>query len=276
MTLKEKLLLLELVIDNEYLDKYCELIENNRNTKKEKFKTQKHHIIPKYYYKENKLELDNSKDNLVNLYYKNHILAHYYLCLCSKTTKHVYHNFITIRYVYNNRWLDAKGFDLNSLDKYQELYEQSKKYQSELELGKHTKPATDKRKQKIGDANRNRKYIYKDDTLKFVKQDELDEYLKQGWRLGNPKMSEAKKGKTPWNKGKTSPLKGISRPQSVINKMINNSTRKKKIICINNEKIYNSLNDASRELGISSKGISRVCTGCRKQYKGYKFRYYIN
>ena len=45
MTLKEKLLVLDLVVDNEYLDKYVELIESNRETKREKFKTQKHHII---------------------------------------------------------------------------------------------------------------------------------------------------------------------------------------------------------------------------------------
>ena len=44
--LKEKLLSLGIVEDNEYLDFYCTLIENNRDTKREKYKTQKHHIIP--------------------------------------------------------------------------------------------------------------------------------------------------------------------------------------------------------------------------------------
>ena len=66
--IKNKLLNLNVFIDNEYLDKYIELIEINRNTKREKFKTQQHHIIPRSYYKHNNLEIDNSKENLVNVF----------------------------------------------------------------------------------------------------------------------------------------------------------------------------------------------------------------
>lgn len=51
-----------------------------------KFKTQLHHIIPRKYYTYNKLEINNSRENLVNLLYKDHILAHYYLALCAKET----------------------------------------------------------------------------------------------------------------------------------------------------------------------------------------------
>ena len=79
MTLKEKLLNLNIVVDNEYLDKYCELIESNKETKKEKFKTQCHHIIPRCYYIHNRIDVNNNDDNLVNLSHKNHLLSHYYL-----------------------------------------------------------------------------------------------------------------------------------------------------------------------------------------------------
>lgn len=82
--LKNKLLITNTFIDNEYLDKYCELIIQNKETKKERPKTQSHHILPKSYFKLHCIEIDNSKNNRVNLLYKNHILAHYYLCLCSK------------------------------------------------------------------------------------------------------------------------------------------------------------------------------------------------
>lgn len=82
--LKLKLLNIGYFINNEYLDKYCELIINNLNTKKERPKTQSHHIIPVSYFKISKLSIDNSKENRVNLLYKDHILAHYYLCLCTK------------------------------------------------------------------------------------------------------------------------------------------------------------------------------------------------
>ena len=82
--LKNKLLALDIVDDNDYLDKYCELILTNTATKKEKFKTQKHHIIPRAYFALNNIKLDNSLENIVNLYFKDHILAHYFLALCAK------------------------------------------------------------------------------------------------------------------------------------------------------------------------------------------------
>ena len=90
--LKEKLLSLDVFLDNEYLDFYCTLIENNKNTKKEKFKTERHHFIPVDYYKiKNNLKTrkealsiaDRDVNNFkVNLYYKDHVLAHYYLYFC--------------------------------------------------------------------------------------------------------------------------------------------------------------------------------------------------
>jgi len=80
--LKSKLLRLNVFIDNNYLNKYIELCLNNINTVKIKFKTERHHIIPKSYYILNNLEIDNSNTNLVNLSIEDHILAHYYLCGC--------------------------------------------------------------------------------------------------------------------------------------------------------------------------------------------------
>ena len=89
---KEDLLNLKLCIDNIYLNKYVELINANMNTKKEKHLTAVHHIIPRYYYKENNLDVDNSIRNIVNLSYPNHILAHYYLALCSENIRYRFHN----------------------------------------------------------------------------------------------------------------------------------------------------------------------------------------
>lgn len=82
--LKEKLLATEYFINNEYLNKYCELVKQNEFTEKQENKTNNHHILPKSYFKMLKIPIDNSPKNLVNLLYKDHILAHYYLCLCTK------------------------------------------------------------------------------------------------------------------------------------------------------------------------------------------------
>lgn len=82
--LKQKLLSTGYFEDNEWLDKYCQLIIDNLETKKEKYKTEAHHILQVAYFKILTEKVDNSKENLVNLFYKDHILAHQYLALCTK------------------------------------------------------------------------------------------------------------------------------------------------------------------------------------------------
>ena len=81
--LLNKLRNLKLFIDNEYLIKYCRLIEQNTTTNNLPGRTNRHHIIPKSWFKINELEVDNTRSNLVTLDYRNHVLAHYYLCLCT-------------------------------------------------------------------------------------------------------------------------------------------------------------------------------------------------
>ena len=80
---KENLLASKLFIQNEYLEAYLLLIENNYQTKYIKHKTAKHHIIPRSYYKLLNIPVDNSNTNLVNLSHYDHLLAHYYLALCA-------------------------------------------------------------------------------------------------------------------------------------------------------------------------------------------------
>ena len=83
MLLKNKLKELNFFIDNEYLEKYCRLIEQNTTRNSLPGRTNRHHIIPKSWFKLNNLEVDNSRTNLVTLDYRSHVLAHYYLCLCT-------------------------------------------------------------------------------------------------------------------------------------------------------------------------------------------------
>lgn len=79
---KQELLSINYVVDNEYLDKYVSIINNNETTKKEKYKTNCHHIIPRQYFVRNNIPIDNSDKNIVNLSAKDHVLSHYYLALC--------------------------------------------------------------------------------------------------------------------------------------------------------------------------------------------------
>lgn len=71
-------------VDNEYLQKYCQLIERNRRTPVRARVTHKHHIVPKSWFKLTNTEINNELNNLVNLPYREHFLAHYYLCLCTE------------------------------------------------------------------------------------------------------------------------------------------------------------------------------------------------
>ena len=83
MNVKETLLSLNGFVDNEYLEHYCSLVERNTRTPQRGGLTNKHHIIPKSWFKLNNKEIDNTMSNLVNLVYREHVLAHYYLCLCT-------------------------------------------------------------------------------------------------------------------------------------------------------------------------------------------------
>ena len=126
--LKQKLLGLGVFVTNKYLDRYCLLVENNKQTKKEKFKTQQHHIIPKAFYKLTNCTVDNTKKNLINLLYKDHALAHYYLALCTEDELKLA-NILAFNFCLNNKnysklpeYLNEKQL-LNDLDNLQQLYE---------------------------------------------------------------------------------------------------------------------------------------------------------
>lgn len=78
--LKNNLLKLEGFEDNQYLLKYCKLISHNELILNH---YEKHHIIPKCYFKLRGLPIDNTTQNICKLSCYNHILAHYYLVQCT-------------------------------------------------------------------------------------------------------------------------------------------------------------------------------------------------
>ena len=78
---KEDLLKTGYFKNNNFLDKYLYLFNE---PVLENF--EKHHIIPRAFFKIKKIEVDNSKNNLKNISMKNHYLAHYYLTKCTSGT----------------------------------------------------------------------------------------------------------------------------------------------------------------------------------------------
>lgn len=114
MVLKERLLQTELFEDNIYLDRYCDLIETNLKNIYIKNKSQRHHIIPKSYYLYMHKKIDNSINNIINLLYKDHVLAHYYLAKCAKIEELSNKNFLAIKFLIKGSTF--KDFNIDSID----------------------------------------------------------------------------------------------------------------------------------------------------------------
>ena len=156
---KVKTRLIELgYIDNEWLDKYLEIIEANLDTKKSKKSTQAHHAIPVNTYW-NSDEPYNRKEALklarqdeinfeVNLLYKDHLIIHSYLTLCT---------------------------DLDSVQL---------RYEAQAELRKQNSSLA----ANTTNGQRGKMYIYKVVDTKVINKVVLPEetfyYLELGWSLG--------------------------------------------------------------------------------------------
>lgn len=178
--IKQSLLSTNLFLENDYFLDYVELIEINLKTKKERFVTQQHHIIPRCYYIHNNLTVDNSISNLVNLKYSDHLLAHYFLALCSKDNWFKFANEVVLNLAstnYFNSEFNSKEF-IKNLPEYQNLYNHLVQEYSKDTL----------RNEKIGNSLKGRVYVSKDDIVKAVLKETVPYYLENGYTKGNNKL----------------------------------------------------------------------------------------
>lgn len=148
--LKKSLLKTGYFVANDYLDLYVQLCLKNIVTAKESGKTHLHHTIPlswyirKYNLKDRRAAEPYAKKDesnlLINLLFKDHILAHYYLCLCS-TEIFKYQAICALNYLLGNA---KKIYKLDTiqqivseldLDLYQKLYEEHSKLNAKAHTG---------------------------------------------------------------------------------------------------------------------------------------------
>lgn len=128
---KQTLLNHEGFVDNQYLDLYCRLVERNGRTPIRHRVTNSHHIIPKSWFKLNKQTVDNSQANLVNLVYREHVLAHYYLCLCT-VDELQFANELALMCLLNRKKLNVVDKQLvTGLPLYNNIYEHYKQRRKE-------------------------------------------------------------------------------------------------------------------------------------------------
>lgn len=157
--IREKLLATGTVVENEYFEKYINLITNPQNSTNENIVIETHHIIPVSYFKHAGKDIDNSEDNLIDLDIKNHVLAHYYLALCSALPWFYYGNATCVNLLtkrafssITEEWIQANLTEINSIKQYR-LY-----LNSALQIGLQA-----------GEKNPNNKYSFElCEQIKFL------------------------------------------------------------------------------------------------------------
>ena len=232
--LKDKLLATGMIEDNEYLDRYVALVESNSSTCCKRGITQSHHIIPVCIFQSLGLPVDNSASNKVHLLYKDHILAHCLLTLCSGTLKFKADMFAAVLFLMGATSLTTAQLkeivEYEDFDVYQKAYEAgrlaayefnpmfdaAKKEQhddvmrSEDVRNRISTTIRDRIKEgvifdeehrkKLSDNAYNSVFIHKWDVVKRIPREELEAYEREGWILNGGTggaCSGFKKLKTP-------------------------------------------------------------------------------
>ena len=218
MNIKNRLLELNLVIDNSYLDKYISIIESNKNTVWCRGKTHTHHIVPRSYYTKKHIKIDESESNKVVLSYKDHILSHYYLAMCSKENWFKIKNMWAVSYMIGNyEKVSSKKFidlDLDEIcmcrqssinamqieDIRKKHDDTMRKQETRDKISKTLRLRSlngdlfkEEHRKKISESSKGRIRIHKDGVYTHVKKEVLQEYLNEGWEIGARPISEEHK-----------------------------------------------------------------------------------
>lgn len=253
--IRDLLIGLDEIIDNNYLDQYCKLIKDAESQEQESFKTAKHHVIPVCYFKykhncktrkEAMIFSIAAANQTVYLTHDQHILAHYYLSLCSSGRLHTG--------MVNALGLMLRGVALSdNLDQvdpniYLELYQEF-----------------------VADVSR----VHKDKIVSEVSRE---------------KMSKAKLGSTPWIKGKhhTEEVKlklaesskgntnalGYRHDEERRKKMSENCTRCRAVLCVETGSTFRSAHDVFKQLNI--RHVAECCKNPNLTAGGYHWEYVEN
>lgn len=253
---------------NEYFPKILEIL--NKDEPNECF--EKHHIIPKIYFKKNNLKVDNSKNNIKKLTPVDHFLIHYY-----------YSKAALPEYLLN------LCFSVNRMKKQSEkdyiedskLYEENKKTLSNLRKGSKHSPEVLK---KISESVK--KYF------EFHSGPNKNKKFSESWKQNlsdSHKNSEAcKKVLKETNKITSEKLKGKPRNQEICKKISENKKGKnkpfpkhdrsniqnpnsRKVLQISTNKIYKSCREAALDNNIEPRTLWSGMKNNLEKYADFKF-----
>ena len=262
-------------IDNEYLNKYIDLVIDE-NTKKEKFITNSHHIIPRSVLKYHQIKLSN-KQNISILTIKNHIMAHYYLCLCANKNTKVYYLLLCAlsMMIYgvniNTKDLlkDFNSMDLNTISSLiveknillgnkmkQNTHAKDKKLSKEtclkMSISRTGHITSTETKNKIAEKSLGRRWMFKDNVYSSVPKDKVEIFLNHGWIFkGRPCSEKQKEQISLKNKGSKRTLEARKKMSE---KKKGKSTWNKGIPCREETKL---------KLSLANKGRPSNRKGCK-------------
>lgn len=263
--------------DNIYRQKYINLIESNIDTHYEKFKSARHHIIPKSYFKLKDIPIDNSKSNIVILPHSQHLLAHYYLCHFIIDSELLYK--MQCAFLSMSNELSCNALQLENYESimYNCLKERSDRYKN-----KKQKPRTEEQKlaAKLRCKGQHKGYIWICDkeklTQHYINPKDIDKYPgfvrgRLPYNLESRKhMQEGQKtqaAKEARIKGHTTRLRNIEERKNagIINLR---DAGLKSVICIDLNLKFSSIKEAKHWLG---RGDIGACCRHRQKKAGNHF-----
>ena len=154
------------------------MIKENKSTKYQKFKTQKHHILPRCYYTRNNIIVDDSEENTVYLSTYNHMVAHYYLALCTNGY---------MKHLMCGAFLFITSLNKESLNK--DLFELEETLHNISEIKEtyfRNKPKfTDEQKRNLSLGHKGKmRWMTNGEISKQVKIEDIEDYLNKGFVFG--------------------------------------------------------------------------------------------
>lgn len=194
-------------------------------------------------------------------------------CECGKNKSIINEREIYWIYFYDsfNNGLNCNNGGNGNLGK--KVSDETKKKISQ-KIKEHWNTMTDEQKEirnsKISEFSKNR--IHTTETIEKIKKTKKDNPFIPDDNFKR-KISESlmgKPGRNTGNKHSVETKKKISESKNGIE----NKKLFKKIYCITNNEIYDSIKSAANVLGLNRSKISAVCSGKRLTTGGYKFKYY--
>lgn len=206
---------------NEYLDKYIQLLIANYNQKYIKYYTQKHHFIPVSHYKisyslpdrkaAEKIADNDPKNFKINLLYKDHVLAHYYLSKCAISYRAISINCKALRNVLRNKYYQKADYYIEERDLLLQLediqqaytygakaYQKSLSEEQKLEISKqHSKIQQEVAKnfteEQKAEMNAKRKATWDEHTTEQKQEysDRKSKEVSERWKNRTPEQREA-------------------------------------------------------------------------------------